>query len=451
MRYGYLVLKCGLVLAGLAAGLAATAANGSELYNKDGKELHLDGMAILGMFHSERNYNLLGTKESGGSTWQEGFVDLGLSGKLLTGSGASLYGRVSALASGTFGDGDAGGFTSGDERRVAIEDAYVGWRSGQMFPGLGENGFDVSIGRQEVVLGDGFLIAGDALNFGDALDELAGTDFDRGGAYWLAARKAFDRTAVVRIGGEAGLRSDMFWLESDNGAQADMELAGINIELVDEAGTLGAMYLEGLDVDDEAAGILGLTHRDGQETWSIRGQGNAGVENLFLSAEFVDQKPGDSSREDANGWYLEAGWTFAEAHWSPAVAYRFSSFEEDFDPLFFGFTRGYGTWFQGEVAGNFAGPFNADADVHHARVDASPTETLKIGLAYFDFHDTAGGSGALDARELDIYAEWVAKDNLIISPLLGLYRPDNSEAEGGSQIGRRTTNVYAHVLFIVPF
>jgi hypothetical protein len=451
MRYDDFLPGPRLILAAVVAALAAAPATATELYNEDGRELSVDGMAMLGLFHSERNYNLLGTRESGGSTWQEGYVDAGLRGSLATGSGASLYGRASALASGTFGDGDAGGFTSGDERRVAVEDAFVGWRSGGLFPGLGEDGFDISAGRQALTLGDGFLIAGDALNLGDALDELAGTNFDRGGAYWLAARKAFDKTAVLRLGGQTGLRSDIFWLESDNAAQADMELAGINAELVHDAGTLGVAYIEGLGVDAESAQILDLTHRDGLETWSVRGQGNAGVENLFLSAEFVDQTPGDTSRGDANAWYLEAGWTFAEAPWSPTVAYRFSTFEEDFDPLFFGFTRGYGTWFQGEVAGNFAGPFNADTDVHHLRVEAAPMETLMVGMGLFDFRDTAGGTGALDARELNVYAEWVAADNLIITPLIGFYRPDNSEAEGGSQIGRRATNVYSHIVFIVPF
>jgi hypothetical protein len=434
-------------MAGLAVTLAAAPAAAMELHRDNGNELRLDGIAMLGLFHSEENYNVLGLKEEGSSTWQEGFVDIGLSGSLRTGAEGSLYGRVSALASGTFGDGDAGGFTSGDERRVAVEDAYLGWRSGMRFPVLGENGIDVSVGRQEVVLGDGFLIAGDALNFGDALDEAVGTDFDRGGAYWLAARKAFDRTAVMRLGGDQGLRSDLFWLDSDNTAQGEMELAGINLEFVHDTGTLGLMYLEGLDVVDG----LGLDHRDGQETWSLRWQGNAGVENLFLSGELVDQRQGDDTLDDANAWYLEAGWSFADAPWSPDLAYRFSSFDESFDPLFFGFTRGYGTWYQGEVAGNFAGPFNSDTDVHHLRLEAYPTERLMVGAGYFDFRDTASGSGALDARELNVYAEWAVTDHLIISPLVGFYDPKNSEDDGGTQIGSASTNLYSHLLFVVPF
>ena len=46
---------------------------------------------------------------------------------------------------------------------------------------------------------------------------------------------------------------------------------------------------------------------------------------------------------------------------------------------FFGFSRGYGTWFQGEEAANYAGPFGTDADVHYLGVKGNPTERLTVG------------------------------------------------------------------------
>jgi hypothetical protein len=76
---------------------------------------------------------------------------------------------------------------------------------------------------------------------------------------------------------------------------------------------------------------------------------------------------------------------------------------------------------------------------------------LSLGALFFDFSDTAGGSGALDGQELDLYAEWVVTPNLVISPLIGFYTPDNSSANGGSQIGTDDTNVYGQVIAIVPF
>lgn len=415
-----------------------------NLHTSDAGEVNLDVEAILGAFSSEETYDTVGLANTGESRdWQEAYIKAGISATRNLENGAAAYGAVSVLASGTWGDGDAMGVQTGDERELDLEDAYIGYRNDM---------FDISIGRQNISFGDGFLINGDSLNFGEGLDDalaggVPGFESDRGGAYWLAARKAFDKTAIVRVGGDSGLRSDIFWIESDNAAQASTELAGINLEYVTETGTFGAMYLEGLDVDDTEAGVLGLTHRDGQETFSLRYQGSAGVENLFLSGEFVTQDQGDASRKDGDAWYVEAGWTFADVAWSPSVNYRYSTFDEGFDPLFFGFNRGYGTWFQGEVAANYAGPFNSDTDVHHLAVKAAPTETLAVGALFFDFSNTAGGTDANDGQELDIYAEWVVNDHLIISPLVGFYTPDSNSSTQGSD----DTNTYFQVLAIVPF
>lgn len=448
MKIKKLARTSALTLTAVAAALLAVPAGAIELYNQDGDELHFDGLAIFGAFHSQRNYDTFGIGQTkGSSSWREGFANYGFTGTKMVGNGAALYGRLGLLSSGTWGDGDPAGLTTGSERRTKVEDAYLGWRSGNLFPALGEDGIDFSFGRQNFVIGDGFLINGDALNLGKGIDR----EFNRGGAYWLAARKAFDQTAVLRLGGGEGLRSDIFWLKSDNKVQAKTELAGVNVEYVTEAGTFAAMYLKGLDVNNELAQIFGRTNRDGQKTWSLRYQGNAGVENLFLSGEYVDQSQGDSSMRDAKAWYLEGGWTFADAPWSPSVNYRYTRYDRDFDPLFFGFNRGYGTWFQGEVAANFAGPFGSDARIHHVRLGATPRENLSIGLNYFHFPRARVFGQNAAGREVDIYAEWAVHDNLIISPLVGFYKPRKSAEEGGTQIGSNKTNTYAHVLFIVPF
>ncbi len=440
--------KSGFALASLTAALLAMPASAIELYSQDGDELHFDGLGIFGAFHSRRNYDTFGIGQTkGSSSWREGLLDFGLSGTKMVGNGAALYGRFSLLASGTWGDGDPAGLTTGSERKIKVEDAYLGWRSGNLFPALGEDGVDFSFGRQNFIIGDGFLINGDALNLGKGIDR----EFNRGGGYWLAARKAFDQTAVLRLGGGEGLRSDLFWLKSDNKVQAYTEMAGVNVEYVTEAGTFAAMYLKGLDVKKKYAEIFGRTNRDGQRTWSLRYQGNAGVENLFLSAEYARQRQGDSTMRNAKAWYLEGGWTFADVAWSPEVAYRYTRYDRDFDPLFFGFNRGYGTWFQGEVAANFAGPFGSDAKIHHVRLGAAPLENLEIGLNYFEFRNASVFGANANGREVDIYAMWAVHDNLIISPLVGFYKPKKSAADGGTQIGSKGTNTYAHILFIVPF
>jgi len=415
-------------------------ASAYNLIDDNGTQLNLDVEAIFGVFNSDESYAQL-RSTPGDVSWQEAYIKYGLSGETALNDQLRLNGAINLLSSGTFGDGDAGGFTTGDERETEIEDAWLGFST---------DNISFSFGRQNISMGDGFLINGDSLNFGEGFDAIPGApQIDRGGAYWLAARKAFDKTAMLKIGGDSGLRSDLFWIESDNAAQSSMELAGINVEHVSDQGTFGLMYLEGLDVDDQQAAFFGQSHRDGQQTLSLRYQGSAGVENLFLSGEFVTQDQGDNSRKDGDGWYGEAGWTFSQLPWAPTLSYRYSSFDEGFDPLFFGFNRGYGTWFQGEVAANYAGPFNSDTDVHHLGLKATPAENLTVGALFFDFQGNS--SSALDAQELNLYAEWAVNDNLIISPLVGFFSPDNSAANGGTQLGSDDTSTYMQLLAIVLF
>lgn len=426
--------RCSRVSRVATAVALATASISAQAYTLSESEtttLNLDVEAVVGLFSSSETYG--NSDES--PTWQEGYIKYGFSGSHQVGMG-ELFGAANAMSTGNWGDGDASGITTGDERKTDIEDLYVGYRADM---------FELSAGRQNFVVGNGFIINGDALNLGRGLDGVAPNSPDRGGAYWLAARKAFDKTVIGRIGGDDGLRSDLFWLESDNRAQSDVELAGINLEYVDAMGTFGLLYIEGLDVDETDAAFFGQTRRDGQKTTSLRYEGNAGVENLFLSVEYVDQSQGNSD-PDANAWYVEAGWTFAEAAWSPSVNYRYTSYDEGYDPLFFGFTS-YGTWFQGEVAANYAGPFGTDSKIHYLGVKANPNPMLTVGAGYFNFTDTQGGSGDNDAQELDLWAEWVAADHLIISPVIGFYQPDSSASVQGND----DTNTYAQVIAIVPF
>jgi hypothetical protein len=159
---------------------------------------------------------------------------------------------------------------------------------------------DLSFGRQNIVVGDGFLINGDALNMGKGIGE---GDYNRGGAYYLAARKAFDETAVLRLGGKQGWRSDLMWLKSDNRAQAKTEMVIGTLEHVAAEGTVGFTYIDTTDVDKQYASPTQL-ERDGMKTYSLRAQGNAGVTNLFLSGEYAKQDKPHAASE--NAWYLEA-------------------------------------------------------------------------------------------------------------------------------------------------
>ncbi|WP_430472540.1 hypothetical protein [Zestomonas insulae] len=415
--------------------LASLSSSAYELYNQDGSVLNADLEAVFGIMHSDESYAIAGTRSPGSVAWREGYIKYGLSGSQALAGAGSLYGAFNLVSSGTWGDGDAAGFTLGSERRTAVEGAYLGWRSGDLFPALGEDGVDISGGRQVLKIGDGFLLNGDSVNFGDA--DL-GDDFDRGGAYYLAARKAFDQTGVLRLGGAKGWRGDLLWLQSDNRAQAETELAALTVEHVADIGTLGVDWIRTLDVNERFASEAQLERKD-MDTVSVRGTGGLGVENLNLAFEYATQDR-DSGREDA--WFLEGSWTFADVAWSPTATYRYSRFSEAFDPLFYGFSRGYGTWYQGEVAANYAGPFNSNTAVQHVGLKATPRENVTIGALFFDFDTLDRDLGDLSGRELDLYVEWAVNDHLVVSPLVGFYKPESSADEGGVQLGGDDLNSY---------
>jgi hypothetical protein len=434
-----------LRLSTLTLMISASQAGAYELYADDNSHLNATLEAAFGIFHSQENYAPSGRLGQGSSSWREGYIKYGLSfDKGLAGAGTG-YGAANLLSSGTWGDGDAAGFSNGSEHTTKFEDAYLGWRSGKLFEALGDDGVDLSFGRQNIVVGDGFLIDGDALNMGKGV---ADGELNRGGAYYLAARKAFDQTAVLRLGGKQGWRSDLMWLKSDNRAQAKTEMYVGTLEHVAPEGTVGLTYIDSTDVDEQYASPAQL-ERDGMKTYSLRAQGNAGVKNLFLSGEYAKQDKPHAATEDA--WYLEAGWTFADVAWAPNVSYRYSRFSQGYDSLFYGFSRGYGTWFQGEVAGNYAGPFNSNSRIQNVTLKVSPLENLSVGAMFFDFNTLDRNLGNTDGHEVDLYAEWHINEHLTVMPLIGLYQPDKSADQGGTQLGSNDKNLYSQVAFVTTF
>jgi len=425
----------------LAALLAQPSAQAIELYADDESHLNADILAVYGLFNSRKNYDAT----PGGSTWREGFIKYGISGDQRLAGNGSAYGALSWVSSATWGDGDAAGNTDGTERTTKLEDAYLGWRSGELFPLLGKDGVDASFGRQVVKLGRGFLINDDGPNLGKGPADGA---LDRGGAYYLAARHAFDRTAVLRLGGERGVHASVLWLKSDNRAQAETELAAGTLDYTTAAGTLGLTWVHGLGVTEQWASEF-QRQRDGMDTYSLRGEGNAGIDNASFAFEYAWQ---DKQAGPEKAWYAEAGYTFAELPWAPSLTYRYTRYSEGWDALFTGLSTGYGPWFQGEGAANYAGPFNSNTGVHHLGLVAKPLENLTLGALYFDF-DTLHTRNALNlgARELDLYVEWAVSPHLIVSPLVGLYQPKKDENTGGNQVGGNGTNLYSQVTLAMPF
>lgn len=429
-----------LVIAALTYGLVPAVASAEPLEDTDSGQLHLDFQVGAGAYYSQRNYQQSATQTEGTSSWQEGYVKLGLSGKRKLAAGSEFYATVSALSKRTFGDGDPAGWTTRQDHGAALSEAYVGWRSGDMFPALGKDGVHFTAGRRRLFVGDGFLIAKDGLSLGR---DYAGGAYDRGGVYYLAPENSFAQTAALRLGGEQGLVSEFMWLKSHNPGQARPEFAVVSLMGKSSRNLIGISYIEVLDTDK----ALDAKQRKGVRTYSVRTQGDMGVKNLFVSAEFAHQRR-HSGNERA--WYGEVGWTFDDLPGKPSVNYRYSYFSDRFDPLLYGNVRGLGTWVQGELAGNYAGPFNSNTKVHHINFKATPAENFSVGLLAYRFSSLNKSIGRLDGYEIDLYAEWIV-DRFYVMPAIGWYKPRYDSANGGSQIGTTKGNLWGMLLVTYTF
>jgi len=411
-----------------------------ELYNEDeGKTfLNADLWAGFGWFGTQKNYLANPEKEPGKMRWQEGFAKYGLSGATDKINAGSVYGGISAISTGTWGDGDAGSVTDGTERRTALEDAYVGWKSADLFPALGPDGVDFSFGRQIVTV-DGFLITDDGFAPGKAFNPIEGvTDgrFNRGGAFYLGPRLAFGNTAVLKLGGSDGLHGSLLWLKSDNPGQSETEVAAATIDYTTPLGSLGSTYVHGLDINERYA-FGDRSERDGMDIYSIRGQGSAGIENADFAFEVARQEKRSGSQR---AMFFDAGYTFADVQWQPTVSYRYARYSEGWDFLFQG---GFRKRNQGEVGVNYAGSVTANMQTNDVLLSLRPNEKLTLNAMYFDYHQLSRREERdYSAREVNLYLDWSVTDNVMISPLLGFYKPDKWLGNGGLQSGSASTNTY---------
>lgn len=418
----------------------APQARAYEIY-KDG-ETHLNAnlTAGYGLFGSKHNY----IGRPGAFRWREGFAKYGLNGATDRIGGGSLYGGFSVLSSATWGDGDPGGFTTGRERRTALEEAYLGWKSGDLFPALGTDGVEFSVGRQIVKAGSGFLINDDGVNIGRGLDQDG--IYDRGGAYYLGQRLAFGRTAVLRLGGDEGLHGSAMWLKSDTRLQSNTEVAAATVDYTGKAGTVGLTYIQVLGIDDRYTIASYRDQRKGMKIFSLRAEGNAGIKDADFAIEYAHQKK--ELRTD-NAWYAEAAYTFSEVSWQPTLSFRHTRYSKEFDTLFQGGFRGRYT---GEVASNYSFSNNYNAQINDVALTIRPSEKLTATLMFFNFRTLVDREVLnLDAKELALYVDWAITDNLTFSPIIGVYKPRKYDGNGGNQSGSASANPYFKLILTARF
>jgi len=438
-----------LYISGLVA-LSCDSHAAITFFNSQNLQLSYSLIGAAGVMHSGKSYTYGGEPHS--FTWEEAFIKPGLNFSTSFKDKGIFYGTVSAVSSGTYGDGDPSGSSDGTERKTNFEESYLGWKSGNVFPWLGDNGFDLSFGRQNFTLGDGFIIGSDGPNIGHSA---YGRDFSTGGTLYIGSRTAFKDTAILKIGGDKGLRGSLATFKAVTKLQAYSEFRSADLAYTSNYGTLETYYVHNVGMDDNLAnriyditGSGSLNDRKKMDLYSFRGEGNAGIKDASFAFEYATENRKNASDETA--WYVKAGYTFSELPFTPSISYRYSRYSVNWDSLFPTFTD-YGSWFMGEVAGNYSGPFNSNVYAHTVKATIAPSATTLAGAVFYNFNTIDKSSYNLDANELDLYLQWFPSDNFIITPLIGLYKPHESSASGGSQVGSSGLNVYSQIILAMSF
>lgn len=343
----------------------------------------------------------------------EGFVlpDLKVTGPQT--AFGTVFGGVSAVGAMTRGDSDAGGFTHDNPESVGLETAFVGWKSADLFPTLGKDAVTLSGGRQNFMIDNGFLI-------GDGH-----ADQGKDAAAWIGPRTAFKNTLIAQL--DTGkIHADVF----DLTASADLEYAdykenlrlrGGNFEWRDSLGTLGATYYHTLDADNAA--------RDGVDVYDVRAKGTpfTALPQISLAGEYVWQKGGDADKS-AHGWYAQASYAFTDVPWTPTLTYRRTQYSDDYDPMTYGYGGEYGTWYQGEIVGEYM-LFNSNVNIDLLKLALQPRENIDFGVMGYRFRlDKApeGVSSRDFANELDVYVNWTVTPSLTVSAVYGIALPGDA-------------------------
>jgi hypothetical protein len=364
--------------------------------------------------------------------WFEEALTIGVDGRLSLGANGYLYGRASGVGTATQRTDAAGSNVPDDDlAEISWEDAFAGWNSGDLLNDLGIDALDISYGRQKYEIGTGFL-------FDDG-----GSDGRQRGAYWIGAHRAFEQAGIARLQA-GGFTARGVFLEPNDKPDTDTRVTGVDLEWgTEDLGTAGIGYYHILDSE--------LASRDGMNLFDLRFDTTPlrraeFLPGLTLKGEFAYEENGDT--QEGYGLYGEVGYDFTDTlPWNLYASYRYAHFsgddpdssgrDENFDPLFYGFTD-WGTWFQGEILGEYV-LLNQNLNSHTIRLQVRPTEDLSVNLLYFHFMlDEAEGFGVSDsdfADEIDLIFDYSLNENISFSVVGAVADPHEGAEEfiGGDE------------------
>jgi len=313
--------------------------------------------------------------------WLEGYIKPGLSFEYQLENGAVFYGKLSAVASYTWGT-DA--FDTGDTGATTLEEAYLALRGD-----LGSDlSYDFSLGPRELTLGTGMLIANGATS-----------GFERG-ALKFGPRKAWEMAAIGRLS-SGNVTTTAFYLDPNELPSTDgqNELAGVDVRFdAAQGGYLGATYVKVLNSNSPypqaAPGGIGapsvtLGARQGTNTLGLYAKTNpfdGALENWAFTGEFAYQW---NDRIDLEAWAgrVTAGYTFANLSWSPNLTLGYQTFSGDdpnttklerFDPLYY--QGSPSAWATGSKSASTF--INSNVNALTAALQVQPTQRDTLTLRY---------------------------------------------------------------------
>jgi len=281
--------------------------------------------------------------------------------------------RVSGIFAATGGGLNPAGTNYGEIQNdnYSLEDAYLNWTSGNLFPALGQDAVQIIGGRYTYRIGDGFLFYNGAKGGGNRT------------VPWTAPHHAFAQSGIFRLDSH-GILIDGFYLSPNDFPQTHTRLAGINLNYrLSETFSSGFVY----------ANIFhsGEATRQGLNVMYWRGEGVpiASLVDFYVSWSIALESDG-STNANSLGWYATPSYTFSSLRWQPTLYYRYASFSgggtngnRDFDPLFYGMSD-WGSWYQGNILGNWV-QSNSNLNSHQVRLNIVLSDKLILNLIYYHF------------------------------------------------------------------
>lgn len=385
----------------------------------------------------------------------------------------SFYGAVSTIAAKTLGDGDFEQYsqTGGQPFSILLEDLYFGVKTPLPFGG-NDDTLVIQGGRQPFQIDDGFLVGRGTYNTGNRA------------AWWYSPRFDFSGPGVIKFNGDP-VRADVFVLESNSNAvltngydRPETKFAGFDLSwFIDRPKLDGSTkyanrstyatltYYKIYEADNSVTyNGSARADRDQMNVYSLAFGGNVlPVHKFNLDEDFTlygnyvgeyNNHAGQGFQKvNAYGYYVEPGYTFSQAPWTPRIFYRRTTYsgqsnpngtvKRSYDPMFLynGSRQFFGGFFPGEIVGEYDVVYSG-LDINQVGITAVPpvhllksTDQLKLNLEYYNInlnHPAQYGVGQGSRHfsdEIDFATEYTYSPTLSGAALFGVAFPGKAGQE----------------------